>query len=245
MNEERRESSLGDTFVELADTLVSDFDAVDFLHTLASRCVELLDVDAAGLVLADATGNLRAVASSSEQMHLLELFEIQNEEGPCLDCYRSGEPVTEERLESTERWPRFAGEAVAAGFRSVQAAPMRLRTEVIGALNLFRTEPGRLDDADLALSRALAGIATISLLQERALREARLVTERLQIALNNRIVIEQAKGVLAERGGLDMESGFELLRRYARSHNRKLAVVALDLIEERISASDLGADWSS
>ena len=235
----RSETRLGDTFVELADTLVSDFDAVDFMHTVALRAVELLDVDAAGLVLSDATGNLRAVASSSEQMHLLELFEIQNEEGPCLDAFRSGRPVTEESLVSTERWPRFAQEAVAAGFHSVQAAPMRLRDEVIGALNLFRAEPGRLSDPDLALSGALAGIATISLLQERALREARLVTEQLQIALNNRVVIEQAKGVLAERSGVPLEAAFERIRKYARSNNRRLADVALDLIEQRISADQL------
>jgi GAF domain-containing protein len=138
----RSETALGDAFVELADTLVGDFDAVDFLHTLAQRCVELLDVDAAGLVLADATGNLRAVASSSEKMHLLELFEIQNEEGPCLDSYKSGEPVWEEDLESGDRWPRFRDVALAAGYRSVQTAPMRLREEVIGALNLFRVQAG-------------------------------------------------------------------------------------------------------
>jgi len=237
----KRETQLGDTFVELSDTLVGDFDPVDFLHTVAQRSVELLDVDAAGLVLADATGTLRAVASSSEQMRLLELFEIQNEEGPCLDSYRSGQPVIEERLESTDRWPRFAREAVAAGFRSVQAVPMRLRSEVIGALNLFRVQLGRLSDTEQALSGALAGIATISLLQDRALREANLVTEQLQVALNSRIVIEQAKGVLAERRGLDMEAAFELMRGYARDHNRKLADVALDLIEQRISADRLAA----
>ena len=236
-----RETRLGDTFVELADTLIGEFDAVDFLHTLALRCVELLDVDAAGLVLADATGNLRAVAASTEQMHLLELFEIQNDEGPCLDAFNSGQPVTEEELESAGKWPQFSKVAVAAGFHSVQAAPMRLRTEVIGALNMFRTQPGRLEEGEMALSGALAGIATISLLQERALREARLMTEQLQIALNNRVVIEQAKGVLAERGGLPMESAFEVMRRYARNHNRKLADVAIDLIDQRISADTLAA----
>jgi GAF domain-containing protein len=241
----RRTASLGDVFVELADTLVSEFDAVDFLHTLSRRCVELLEVDAAGLVIADATGNLRAVASSSEQMHLLELFEIQNEEGPCLDSYRSGQPVAEENLETTDRWPRFGREALAAGFHSVHAAPMRLRNEVIGALNLFMRQPGRLAEADLVLSRALASISTISLLQERALREAREVSEQLQIALNNRIVIEQAKGALAERRGLETEAAFELMRGFARSHNRRLADVALDLLEQRISADDLGAGSSN
>jgi GAF domain-containing protein len=235
----RSETALGDAFVELADTLVGDFDAVDFLHTLAQHCVRLLDVDAAGLVLADAAGNLRAVASSSEKMHLLELFEIQNEEGPCLDSYKSGESVWEEDLQAGDRWPRFRDVALAAGFRSVQTAPMRLRDEVIGALNLFRTQPGRMTDEDLALSRALTDIATISLLQERALREARLVTEQLQTALNNRIVIEQAKGIVAEQAGIDMEAAFELMRTFARSHNGKLADVAMELIGQRLTSSDL------
>ena len=238
----REGATLGATFVELADTLVSDFDAVDFLHTLARRSVELLDVDTAGLVLADATGELRAVASSSEQMHLLELFEIQNEEGPCLDAFRSGESVSAEDLDATDRWPRFRAEALAGGFRSVEAVPMRLRSEVIGALNLFRAQPGHLDEDDRALSRALASIATIGLLQERAVREARLVTEQLQTALNNRIVIEQAKGVLAERGGLEMEAAFEVLRGYARNYNRKLADVALELINQQIAVEDLTAE---
>lgn len=236
-----REARLSQTLVELADTLVRDFDVVDFLHTLARSAVELLDVDAAGLVLADQSGRLRVVASSSEEARLLELVEVQNDEGPCLDCYRTGTPVVEEQLDSTDRWPRFRQEALASGFHSVEAAPMRLRDEVIGALNLFRRSSGRLSDTDSAIGRALADVATIGLLQERSVREARVLAEQLQTALNSRVVIEQGKGVVAERGGLSMESAFEVLRTYARNHNRRLAEVALDIIEGRISIDQLAS----
>lgn len=234
-----REERLGQAFVELADTLVTDFDPGEFLYGLSHRCVELLDVDAAGLLLADPSGDLRVVASSSEEAHLLELFEVQNEEGPCLDCYRTGAPVAEAELEKSTRWPRFRKAALQVGFRSVQAAPMRLRDEVIGALNLFRSRPGELDPADIALSKALADVATIGLLQERSVREARLLAEQLQTALNNRVLVEQAKGVLAARTGASMVVAFEALRSYARRENRRLAEVASALLEGRIAAGDL------
>jgi GAF domain-containing protein len=230
---------LGTTLVELADTLVKDFDVVDFLHTLTQRCVELVDVDAAGLALADHSGMLRVVAASDEQARLLELFEVQNEEGPCLDAYRTGHIVVEEHLDTSERWRRFKEEALADGFLSVHAVPMRLREDVIGALNLFRLKPGRLADEEAAICRALADVATIGLLQERAVREARVLAEQLQAALNSRIVIEQAKGVLAEQSHVEMDVAFELLRGFARTNNRRLADVARDLLEARISAAQL------
>jgi GAF domain-containing protein len=231
--------NLGTTLVELADTLVRDFDVVDFLHTLTQRCVELVDVDAAGLALADHSGMLRGIAASSEQARLLELFEVQNEEGPCLDSYRTGHIVFEEQLDTTERWGKFKDEAVAAGFRSVHAVPMRLRDDVIGALNLFRVKRGRLSDEDAAICRAMADVATIGLLQEQAVREARVLAEQLQAALNSRIVIEQAKGVLAEQLHVDMDVAFQLLRGFARTNNRRLADVARDLLDSRISAAQL------
>jgi GAF domain-containing protein len=234
-----REAQLNRTFVELADTLVNDFDVAEFLHTLATRCVELFEVDAAGLMLADARGTLRVVGSSDEQTRILELFEIQNEEGPCLDCYRTGELVVEEDVEHGGRWPRFREEAIGAGFRAVMAMPMKLRDEVVGALNLFRAEPGGLDAADREACRALADVATIALLQERALREARLMSEQLQRALNSRVIIEQAKGVLAGQAGVDMDTAFKVLRGYARSNNLLLADVARDLAEGRLSLAQL------
>jgi transcriptional regulator with GAF, ATPase, and Fis domain len=231
----------GTTLVELADTLVKDFDVVDFLHTLTQRCVDLVDVDAAGLALADHSGMLRVVAASNEQARLLELFEVQNEEGPCLDAYRTGHVVVEEQLGGTERWRRFTQEALDTGFHSVHAVPMRLREDVIGALNLFREKKGRLSDEDVAICRAMADVATIGLLQERAVREARVLAEQLQAALNSRIVIEQAKGVLAEQLHVEMGVAFELLRGFARSHNRRLADIARDVLDARISASELSS----
>jgi len=234
-----REAQLNQTFVELADTLVSHFDVAEFLHRLAARCVELFEVDAAGLMLADGRGTLRVVGSSNEQTRILELFEIQSEEGPCSDCYRTGEIVVEEDVEHGVRWPRFREEALAAGFRAVMAVPMSLRDEVIGALNLFRAAPGGLGEDDRSACRALADVATIALLQERALREARLMSEQLQRALNSRVIIEQAKGVLAGQAGIDMDTAFKVLRDYARSHNLLLADVARDLAEGRLPLATL------
>lgn len=235
----QRETQLSQVFVELADTLVDDFDAADFLHVLTRRCVELVDVDAAGLLLVDDAGRLRVMAASSEQVRLLELFELQNEEGPCLECYRSGLPVAEGNLESSDRWPVFGPEAVAAGFHAVEAVPMRLRAERIGTLNLFRSLSDALDDRARSLCQGLADVATIGLLQERTIREARLLAEQLQTALNNRVVIEQAKGVLSERAALALDEAFEVLRSYARKSNLRLATVARDLIEGRLPVDGL------
>ncbi len=222
-----REQLLAETFVELADTLVADFDVVDFLHGLADRCVRLLAVDAAGLMLADQRGSLRVIASSSEQARLVELFQLQHEEGPCLECYRTGQPVSEPDLvAAADRWPSFAPAAAAGGFAAVQALPMRLRDEVIGAMNLFMLAPSQLDETGLRVGQALADVATIGLLQERNLRHQEVLAEQLQGALNSRVMIEQAKGLLAERLGLDMEQAFELLRGQARHQNRRLAALA-------------------
>ena len=225
--EQDREQLLAETFVELADTLVADFDVVDFLGGLASRCVRLLDVDAAGLMLADQRGSLRVVASSSEQAHLVELFQLQHAEGPCLECFQTGQPVSEADLNAAgQRWPSFAPAAIGEGFAAVQALPLRLRDEVIGAMNLFRRAPGRLDETRLRVGQALADVATIGLLQERNFRHQEVLAEQLQGALNSRVVIEQAKGILAERLGLDVGQAFELLRSQARVQQRRLAELA-------------------
>ena len=222
-----REQMLAAAFVELADTLVADFDVVDFLHGLADRCVGLVAVDAAGLMLADQRGSLRVIASSSEQARLVELFQLQHEEGPCLECFQTGLPVSEPDMATAgQRWPAFAPAAVAAGFAAAQALPMRLRDEVIGAMNLFMAVPGRLDETALRVGQALADVATIGLLHERNFRHQEALAEQLQGALNSRVTIEQAKGVLAERGGLDMGQAFELLRAQARAQNRRLAELA-------------------
>lgn len=231
-----REQRLMDAFVELADTLVADFDVLDFLHGLATHCVDLLDVDAAGLMLADRDGRLRVAASSTEQVRLLELFELQNDEGPCLDCFSQGEAVAVDDVLAAEggRWPRFGPNATAAGFRSVIALPLRLRNETIGVLNLFRAGSGPLDPADTMLGQALADVATIGILQERGSRRREVLARQLQEALTSRIVIEQAKGVLAERAGLHVDEAFTLLRSHARQHSEPLSDVA-----RRVVAGDL------
>lgn len=222
-----RETLLARTFVDISDTLVADFDIIDFLAVLAGRCVELLGVSEAGLMLADAEGVLHVTASSSDTMNMLELFELQHDDGPCVDCYRTKGSVHEDDLgRAADRWPRFVPEAIAAGFHSVYALPMRLRDEVIGSLNLLRSEPGGLDGDELLVAQALADVATIGILQHRAANESRLIAEQLQYALNSRIVIEQAKGVLSAHAGLDMDQVFTIMRRYARDHNQRLTEVA-------------------
>jgi GAF domain-containing protein len=226
--------------VELAGTLVAGFDVVELLSLLADRCVEVLDVAAAGVMLARPDADLQVMASSSEAMRVLELFELQSKEDPCLDCYRSGQAVLDQDLATVNgRWPRFAPEALAAGFGSVQALPMRLRGSVIGALNLFHAEAGEMHEADIGGAQALADIATIAILQQRAALEAQVVNELRQHALNSRIVIEQAKGVVAERAGLDMEQAFMALRNHARNHSLRLVVLAEDVIGGHLAPAAL------
>ena len=235
-----REGVLARTLVELADTLVDDFDVVELLTRLADRCVEVLDVQAAGIMLAAPDGQLRVMASSSETMRVLELFEIQAQEGPCLDSHRTGRPVVNQDLAVVDgRWPRFAAEAMAAGFQSVHALPMRLRGSVIGALNLFRVGPGQMSPTDIEVAQAFADVATIAILQHRAAQEAQVINEQLTHALNSRVVIEQAKGMVAERLNLDMEASFQVLRAHARNHNLRLADVADAVIGGTLAAPAL------
>ena len=235
-----REQRLAETFVELADTLVDDFDVIDFLHVLAGRCVELLDVAAAGIVLADQDGSLRPVAASDERARLLELFEAQNDEGPCRDCYQQGTAVVSVDLDAArERWPQFTPRAIAAGFRAANALPLRLRSQVIGSLNLFHAGPGGLDIAELRVAQALADAATIGILQQRSVRRGEIVTGQLQAALTSRIVIEQAKGVLAERLKISTDDAFSVLRSAARSRNQLLSDLARDVASGSADATQL------
>jgi len=229
---------LSDTFVDLADTMVADFDIIDFLHLLTDRSVALLGAAAAGVVLADPRGELRMAAASSEQAGLLELFQLQNDQGPCLECFRTGRPVTATGLAGpAPRWPRFAQAAAQAGFATVEALPMRLRGQVIGALNLFGAGPGRLQAADLRIGQALADVATIGLLHERNVRRREAVAEQLQAALNSRVVIEQAKGMLAQHLAEDMNTAFAVLRAYSRNHNLRLTDLA-----SALTTGDLAPD---
>jgi transcriptional regulator with GAF, ATPase, and Fis domain len=235
-----REERLTRTFVELADSLVDRFDIVDLLTLLAERSVEIFDVDAAGLLMSDSRGELRLMAATSETIELVELMQLQADQGPCLDCFRDGAPVLVADLgRSAERWPRFVPEAMTAGFSAVHALPLRLRGKVLGALNLFRTTPGGLDQADATAAQALADVATVALLQQRAVSEAQTLAEQLQDALNSRVAIEQAKGVLAAQAGMGMDEAFLQLRGYARAHQRLLTQVAEDVVAGRLTADRL------
>jgi transcriptional regulator with GAF, ATPase, and Fis domain len=225
---------LAEAFVALADTLVDDFDVVDFLHELTVRCAQVLGVSAAGVLLSDQRGALRVVAASTEQTRLLELLQSQTDQGPCPECFHTGRPVAVADLSTptaARRWPRFVAEARQIGFASVHALPMRLRSDVIGALNLFGTRPGALDQDTTRLAQALADVATIGLLQARAIRQREVLAEQLQTALNSRVVIEQAKGVIAERHQVDVDQSFTLLRSTARTNNRRLSELARAVVD--------------
>ena len=226
------ERHLSEVFVELADTLVDDFDVMDFLHQVTVRCAEVLGVAAAGVLLSDQRGALRVVAASTEQTRLLELLQEQTDEGPCPECSRTGRPVVvADLVTAAARWPAFVESARGIGYASVHALPMRLRTEVIGALSLFGRDPRPLDEDTVRLGQALADVATIGLLQARAIRRREVVAEQLQTALSTRIVIEQAKGVIAERRRIDMDRSFNLLREAARTHHRSLSELAQAVVD--------------
>lgn len=234
-----RETQLVRTMVDLVDTLVDDFDIVDLTATLADRCVEILDVSAAGIMLAAPGQGLRVMSSSSASAHALEVLEAQTDEGPCIDCFRLGEAVVNADLTDAEaeaRWPRFAAAALGAGFRSAHAVPMRLRGATIGALNLFRSDEGRLDAPDVVAAQALADITTVALLQHQGATEARAINDQLTHALDSRVTIEQAKGIIAEQAHIPLGDAFAVLRAHARRNSRKLVTVA-----EEVIAGDLDA----
>jgi GAF domain-containing protein len=238
-----REGLIGQAFVTLADTLVDEYDVIDLLDRLAGFCVDLLAADAAGIVLGDERRELRVVAASDEAAQVIELLQLQSDEGPCLDCFQSVAPVSVTDLtEAADRWPSFvAAVTQRSDFRSVHALPLRLRGRAIGALNLFHAVPGPLPEHDLALGQALADVATIGILQERAIRRGDVLNEQLQGALTSRVVVEQAKGVLAQYGGLSPTEAFEQLRRYARSHNLKLADLARRIVAREFDPAEVVA----
>jgi GAF domain-containing protein len=227
-----READVVRSLVEMADTLVDDYDVVDLLTGLAGRCVTLLGASAAGVMLASPAGSLGLVASSSEAMRLLELFELQAQEGPCVDAFRSGETTEHETLiPGSGPWPSFTAAALEVGFRSAFAIPLRWRDVTLGALNLLSVSQEPMGDADKIVARAFADLAALSIVQHRASAEARRLNEQLSGALTSRIVIEQAKGVLAERAGVDLAEAFSRLRSYARSNNLRLTDVAMAVVD--------------
>jgi len=223
---------LAEAFVGLADTLVEDYDAVELAQQLIESCMLLLPISAAGILIGDLRGQLHVLASSSEETRLLELLQVEADHGPCLRAYRTGEQVLVDDLTvDSQRWPEFASRAGEYNYRSVCALPLRLRAERVGALNLFRDDVGALARSDLAVGQALADVATIGILHQRILTQSDVINQQLQTALNTRIVIEQAKGVIAERADVGMEQAFALLRSHARKTRRRLADVALAVVE--------------
>ncbi len=235
-----RERSVTAVFVSIANSLAEGYDPVELFTRLTTGCAHVLDVASAGLLLADGRGVLHVMAASSETTRDLETFQLQREEGPCLDCFRDGSPVLVPDLrEEAARWPAFVPAATAAGFASVHAVPMRLRDSVLGALGLFSTEVGGLGEDDLDLAQALAHVASVALVAEKALSDSTEINEHLQTALHSRVVLEQAKGVLAERGHLDMTQSFAALRHYARDHNEKLSDVAARVVSRELAAQNV------
>lgn len=239
MGELTREVRLNSAFVRLADTLVDEYDVVDLLHTLMQECIALMDTQAGGLLLADRLGVLELVASTSERAEFVEVMQLAAGAGPCIESFTTGLPINiADIAESSARWPDFCAAAQVQGFRSVYTTPLRLRGQIIGTLNLFGTHAGALSTADAAAVQALADVATIGILQARLVEEKTLLSEQLQSALDTRILIEQAKGVLSELGGLDMDGAFDALRSYARQHNLTLRAVAEGVVDRSLAVLD-------
>lgn len=237
-SDERR---VAGTLMQLADTLVSDYELLDFLDLLVARSRDVLHAGAGGVMLAGESRQLQLLTSTDAQSRVVELFELQQQEGPCVDCHREGRRVIDEDLAESSRWPQFAPVALRHGFRAVFAFPMRLRGDVIGALSLLRAEPGGVTGSDVEVAQAFADMATIGILQERAVRDARQLAADLQGALDSRPVIEQAKGIVAEHAGVDVETAYQVLRWYARAHQRILREVAAAVVSGSLPGADVAA----
>jgi GAF domain-containing protein len=206
---------------------------------LCNRCVETIDVDAAGVMLVSPTGELQFIASSSDSMRVLELYQIQVAEGPCVDCFNTGEAIIDRTLSDvSDQWPNFSPRAIELGFHSVYCLPMRLRGRVIGALNFFRGETAELDERDVVVAQGLADVATIAILQHQSFLDAKILNSQLSIALNSRIIIEQAKGMISQATNCEMDQAFDRLRRYARNHNQGLTLVATDVVNGTIRTQE-------
>lgn len=242
MERPSRETQISAAFVAVADTLTTDFDIVDLLHTLIVQCTEILDTDAGGLMLVDSHGHLQLMTSTSEAADLVEIMQLSADSGPCIQCFATGKSVSVDDINLTgETWPEFQKAALQNGFVSVHAIPMKLRGQVIGTMNLFSARPGALTERDAAVAQALADVATIGILQDRMLRESTIVAEQLHRALDSRILVEQAKGMIAHTVGIKIDDAFELLRTYARSNNLTIRAVAEGVSDRSIPLSQLGA----
>lgn len=223
---------LAQAFVRLADSLVADYDAAQLAQRLSDSCLSLLPVAAAGIMLCDTSGRLNALAVSGEQSRLLELLQRETDNGPWAHAFRMGEPFFVDDLTVEQsRWPAFGALRMEYDFRAVAALPLRLRDERIGVLNLFASQAGPMSDTDIAVAQALADVATTGLVHQRMLMHSELINQQLQTALNSRVVIEQAKGVLAERGHIDIARAFTLLRAHARRTNQRLTELAHAVVD--------------
>jgi GAF domain-containing protein len=235
-----REERINDAFVRVAGSLVADYDVVDLLSTLVHTCTQLLDVQAGGILLADGTGVLELVASTSEEAEIVEVMIVAAGAGPCIDCYTTGAVVSVADIGADSReWPRFRRTALDQGFRAAHATPLRLHGEVIGAMNLLSTVAGALSDRDAQLAQALADVATVGILHERSFRQPEVVAAQLHLALDTRILVEQAKGVLAQVRSCTMTEAFDALREYARTHEVTLRAAAEGVVNRTISAGAL------
>jgi GAF domain-containing protein len=231
-----RERDVTRAFVSISSSLANGYDVVDLLDELVGHCARLIEVDSAGLLLADGLGVLHVMAASSEVARLLEVFQLQRAEGPCRDCFRTGLPVSVPDLQdATEQWPEFVPAALAAGFASVHAVPMRLRDNTLGAMGMFGAVVGSLSEDNLSLAQALADVASVAIVQDKAVAERGAVVEQLQAALNSRVVIEQAKGIVAHVGDLEVGQAFVVIRQYARNHNERLTVVADAVVRRQLA----------
>ncbi len=237
MTSTARERRLIETFLALTDTLTGEFDTVDFLTMLAERSTDLLGVSATGVVLTDGRGGLSVAAGSFRRSELREVFAAATEAGPCRDCVDSDAPVSAADLRDTDRWPRFRAAAAAAGFAAVHAVPMRSHERAIGAVTFLHDEPRRLDAADARLGQALADAATIGLLHEQAARRAETVAQQLRSTLQNRVILEQAKGVVAAQGDVSPADAFTILRAHALSQGLHLSDLARGVVERTVDVA--------
>jgi GAF domain-containing protein len=236
-----REARVAKAFIRTTSALMTPYDIVELLSTLMATCTDIFGLEAGGILIADVVGDLELVASTSEEASIVETMVIGAGAGPCIDAYVRGEIVTVADIAvDAEEWPQFRSTALAQGFRSVHAVPMRIRGEVVGVMALLGTHAGRLPADDLEAAQSLADIATLGIIHERSFRQPHAITEQLHLALDTRILIEQAKGVLAQSGGLTMDAAFDALRQYARQNELTLREVADRVVNLRIDATVLG-----
>jgi GAF domain-containing protein len=236
-----REARISAAFVSVADTLTTEYDMVDLLHTLVSECAGILGMEAGGLMLVDGNGDLQLMTSTSEAADLVEVMQLAAAAGPCIDCFRTGVAVSVREISESQQWPKFRTTAMEQGFHSVLATPMKLRGKILGTMNLFGITAGEVTPRDAAVAQALADVATIGILQERVIQEGHLIEGQLHRALDSRILIEQAKGVIANELSLSMDDAFNLLRKYARDRNLTISSVSEQVSNRAISVRQVAA----